>query len=156
MLLGLLLLSALSHVGAEFGSDGRVLSAVSLPALGWGVLAKSGGGSGTDLFESRVDQLVLRIEVTSHARSGFGVMEVERLWDGGAHMLLSLQLLQILNKLLLQALEIRNRLSLGGHKCENVLRRISLGLVIDGATGLCLQLLLVLVLLHARWQLRQR
>ena len=82
-------------------------------------------------------------------------MEVERLRDRGALVLEALELLEALLELLLEALEVRHRLSLWWHEGEQSVKRLRLPLL--GPLSLFFSLALtVLVLLHARGQLCQR
>ena len=81
---------------------------------------------------------------------------MERFRYSGAHVLLSLKILKVLNELLLKALEVWHRLGLAWHEAKHVLERLALRLIVDGTAGLSLKLLLHFMLLHSRGQFRQR
>ena len=153
LLLGLLLLPALSDIRVEFGCDGRVLPAISLAILFRRGMAEGSGGVCADLLQGWVDQLILRIKVASHASCGLGVVEMERLQIGVFQLLLSLELLKAMHKVFLQALKVRHRLGLGWHEGEQVLQRLTLRILIQYTSCLALKLLLIFVLLHAGRQL---
>ena len=92
-LLRFLLLSSLSHIGTEFWGDCRVLFAVSLFGRGLreGGFRECGLGIGTEVFQCRIDKLVLSIQVASHTSCWLGVVEVEGLQDSWIHLLLLFQ-----------------------------------------------------------------
>lgn len=102
------------------------------------------------LLESGVNHLVLAVEIAPQTRGGLGVMELEWFRDGCAHVLLSLHLLKVLLELLLESLEVRDWLCLGGLEGEQFIDR--LGSFLSEISCLFLDLLFDIMLLHARWE----
>ncbi len=76
--------------------------------------------SDNHFLQGGVNQLILAVEVASHASSWLRVVEVERLEIGSTHLLFSLEGFQTLCESLLEALEIRDWLRLGWHKTKEI------------------------------------